>query len=121
MTQAERSAKAKRDLEDSGGRLLNKIAIRADANHELAKISARTGETASDVINRALLIAAAEPYADRLRDAVITLSNALCAHVLDVPAVVEAIDRAPAAGPKISEGLGDEVEKAQALLREIRG
>ena len=54
MTQAERAAKAKRELEDAGGRLLNKIAIKPEANHVLASEMDRTGETAGDVINRAL-------------------------------------------------------------------
>ena len=54
MTQAERAAKAKRELEDAGGRLLNKVAIKPDENRILASEMARTGETASDVINRAI-------------------------------------------------------------------
>jgi hypothetical protein len=54
MTQAERAAKAKRDLEGSGGRLLNKVALRREANDVLASEMVRTGETAGDVINRAL-------------------------------------------------------------------
>ena len=54
MTQAERAAKAKRELESAGGRLLNKIAIKPEANRILASEMARTGETAADVINRAL-------------------------------------------------------------------
>ena len=54
MTQAERAAKAKRELEDAGGRLLNKVAIKPEANRILASEMARTGETAADVINRAL-------------------------------------------------------------------
>lgn len=54
MTQAERAAKAKRDLEGAGGRLLNKVAIKPEANSVLAHEMDRTGETASDVINRAL-------------------------------------------------------------------
>lgn len=54
MTQAERAAKAKRALEDAGGRLLNKVALRREANDVLASEMARTGETAADVINRAL-------------------------------------------------------------------
>ena len=55
MTQAERAAKAKRELEDAGGRLLNKIAIKPEANRILASEMARTGEVAGDVINRALV------------------------------------------------------------------
>ena len=54
MTQAERAAKAKRALEDAGGRLLNKVAIKPEANRILASETGRTGETAADVINRAL-------------------------------------------------------------------
>ena len=54
MTQAERAAKAKRELEDAGGRLLNKVAIKPDENRILASEMARTGETAGDVINRAI-------------------------------------------------------------------
>ena len=54
MTQAERAAKAKRELEDAGGRLLNKVAIKPDENRILASEMDRTGETASDVINRAI-------------------------------------------------------------------
>ena len=54
MTQAERAAKAKRELEDAGGRLLNKVAIKPDENRILASEMDRTGETAGDVINRAL-------------------------------------------------------------------
>ena len=54
MTQAERAAKAKRELEDAGGRLLNKVAIKPEANQVLASEMDRTGGTASDVINRAL-------------------------------------------------------------------
>ena len=54
MTQAERAAKAKRELEDAGGRLLNKVAIKPEATRILASEMDRTGETAGDVINRAL-------------------------------------------------------------------
>ena len=54
MTQAERAAKAKRELEDAGGRLLNKVAIKPVATRILASEMDRTGETAGDVINRAL-------------------------------------------------------------------
>ena len=54
MTQAERAAKSKRELEDAGGRLLNKVAIKPEANRILASEMARTGGTAADVINRAL-------------------------------------------------------------------
>ena len=55
MTQAERAAKAKRELEDAGGRLLNKVAIKPEANRILASETGMTGETAADVINRALV------------------------------------------------------------------
>ena len=55
MTQAERAAKAKRALEGAGGRLLNKVALRREANDVLASEMARTGEVAGDVINRALV------------------------------------------------------------------